>query len=111
MKTLEFDFVAWKDFTKKLDRLPYDAEHRRFFKGAAYPFAFPPVGVPKRWYWVLNGEAVLWDDSVIEFTWRNGTPMTFNEFLASHAQEWARMMDAESKAAPISIKCCAGLLL
>lgn len=110
MKTLEFDFVAWKNFTKSLGREPSSAEHKRHFKGAAYYLAFPLAGQPRRHMWVLNGEAMLWDGSILEFEWKCGTPMTFNEFLKSHAHEWAKMMTDESKSPPLSIECCAGVL-
>ena len=110
MKTLEFDFVEWKNSTKDLGREPTAAEHRKFFKGPAYPMAFPLIGEPKAWFWVLHGRAVLWGGEEIEFKWQCGVPMTFNTFLLSHAHEWATMMASESKEAPLSIQCCAGIL-
>lgn len=110
MKTLEFDFVAWKNFTKDLGREPSTAEHKKYFKGDAYPLAFPLYSKAKKLLWVLNGEVLLWDGEAIEFEWRAGAPMTFNEFLKRHAQEWARMMSSESRVAPLSIQCCAGVL-
>lgn len=100
MKTMTFDMQQWHFFcVERINRAPKRIPEmqirfmkKSYFKGDAFPLAFPVKGKEIARHWKLNGVVQLVNGDEYEFCFSSDSLITFSTLLKGAAQKWSDMM-------------------